>query len=375
MDKVAICSKYGVKIEQSEWPCFGLPAKLMVDNGELISETSNKIIENLCVHIENASSWRPDQKGIIERYFHLLNTKIKALIPGGVYTDFAERGGHDYRKDAILTLNELTQIIVLFIQENNSRVMEKCPQLDDDIIQDQVQPIPIELWKWGVANRGLRVKNITMNQLLLSLMRHDTARVTEKGIKYKSIYYSCTKAIEENWFPKARKKSWQCEIAYDPRDTSRIYILSDKNNYEVCEKTAGYEDLFEDWNHEDLEQYEKDTSSRKPENRHFEKERNVQFNKRIQQIIENAKEESKIVPLSEVKSISGFAIRSNRNEEKHTIRQQEKFMLSEEAEDETTIARKIFFEEVDSNDKRTKRFADLQAKKMLKLQEDGNGKI
>ncbi len=40
----------------------------------------------------------------------------------------------------------------------------------------------------------------------LCLMPTDTACVTEKGIKYKNLYYISERAIIEGWFEKARAK-------------------------------------------------------------------------------------------------------------------------------------------------------------------------
>lgn len=83
MDKVELCKKFQIEISKDDWPCQGLPQQIMVDNGEMVSSYSESIIKELGISVLNASSWRPDMKGIVERSFHLLNQSTKMLLPGG----------------------------------------------------------------------------------------------------------------------------------------------------------------------------------------------------------------------------------------------------------------------------------------------------
>ena len=56
-------------------------------------------------------------------------------------------------------------------------------------------------------------------------MPKGTGSVTEKGIYFKKLYYTCPKARESLWFERARKDGrYAVEISYDPRDISVIYV-------------------------------------------------------------------------------------------------------------------------------------------------------
>ena len=61
----------------------------------------------LGVTIVNLPSYRPELKGIVEKFFDLIQDSFKPYLKGkGVIDpDFQERGAHDYRKDACLTLS------------------------------------------------------------------------------------------------------------------------------------------------------------------------------------------------------------------------------------------------------------------------------
>ena len=86
-NKVDVCKKYGIEISEKEWPCQGIPAKLLVDNGEMKCEASNGIVLDLGIQIENTPAWRPDLKGIVENSFRLLNGQTKEILPGSVYPE------------------------------------------------------------------------------------------------------------------------------------------------------------------------------------------------------------------------------------------------------------------------------------------------
>ena len=42
-------------------------------------------------------------------------------------------------------------------------------------------------------------------------MSVDIGKVSAEGIRYKNIRYTCTKAIQEHWFEKARNKKWKIQ--------------------------------------------------------------------------------------------------------------------------------------------------------------------
>ena len=44
-------------------------------------------------------------------------------------------------------------------------------------------------------------------ELKFAFMSVDIGKVSAEGIRYKNIRYTCTKAIQEHWFEKARNKN------------------------------------------------------------------------------------------------------------------------------------------------------------------------
>lgn len=244
-DKQEFCKEYGLNITKEQWPCEHLPQKLLADRGEFEGYNVERLSNAFNLDTENTAPYRPDWKGIVEKYFDVLQGRIKPFLPGYVEKDFRERGAKDYRLDAKLTLKDFTKIIIAeIIYHNNHHLVKNYPR-DKEMIADDVMPIPIQLWNWGIKNRSGKLTYHQPEQVILNLLPHDVATVTEKGIKYKKMHYSCDKAMKESWFSTARiKGTWKVDIAYDPRNMSNIYLLSkSKMSFEVC-RLLDYEERY-----------------------------------------------------------------------------------------------------------------------------------
>ncbi len=227
-EKVSYCKEYGIDIENEDWPCFHTPQTILGDRGEMESRHADTLANGLNIRIENTPSYRADWKGIVEQYFRLIHEKVKPLVPGYIDVDFRTRGGKDYRLDAKLDIYQFTRIIVKCVLHHNNEHWMKKYDTNEMMIEDDIDPIPRELWNWGIVNRSGKLKAYPRDIVKLNLMPVGTATVTEKGIKFKKMYYSCQKAIEEYWFERARNKgTWTVDIAYDPRKMDYIYIKTD----------------------------------------------------------------------------------------------------------------------------------------------------
>ncbi|WP_238360531.1 Mu transposase C-terminal domain-containing protein [Iningainema tapete] len=198
------------------------------------------LIPNLNVRIENAAPYRADWKGLVERYFRTIHGHVKPFLPGYIDTDFKLRGGRDYRLDSRVDLDQFTEIIIHLIRYHNNHHYLANYDREEMMITDLVNPIPIELWKWGIENRSGRLRTFPEDIVKLNLMPNNKATITARGIKFKGMYYSCDKALKEYWFEKARsnllsKSDKSLDISYDPRKLNFIYVRSpDGRNFEKC---------------------------------------------------------------------------------------------------------------------------------------------
>jgi hypothetical protein len=235
--KKDFCAMYGVTINEEHWPCCGMPDQFTADRGELLTDNNKHIVNSIEVDIEFMSPYRADWKPIIESNFNVLNKTVIDDLPGSVKGK-KERGEEDERLKACLTLTELYQLLIrVFRKYNNSHYIKDYP-LTEDMIRDGVQPIPVDLWKWGIAKSGA-IRFYEEDVLKLNLLPNDVATITDRGIEFEGLHYTCDTAGKEHWFarPKGKyKKREKVEISYDPRFTKHIYIRhkDDATSFEPC---------------------------------------------------------------------------------------------------------------------------------------------
>lgn len=235
-DKQVFCSQYGIPISKSDWPCEHLPEILLADRGELEGYNVERLISAFQLHVENTPPYRADWKGIVEQKFRTTQMKVKPFLPGYVEKDFQVRGARDYRLDAKLTLEEFTKVIIWqIITYNKTHYLSQYVR-DEEMIQDDVNPVPIELWEWGIVHRSGKLRYFQESLVRMHLLPQEEALVTYRGIKFKRMLYGSEIAVREGWFPKARDKSWKITVSYDPRNVSQIYYWNRQNGL--------FEDLF-----------------------------------------------------------------------------------------------------------------------------------
>lgn len=227
VDKVAYCQVYGITIREDEWPCRSLPKTLVADRGEFEGYDADNLINVLGVdEVINLPPFRPDWKGIVENRFNILNGELIHWLPGAVYKP-RERGDADYRLDATFTLNQFRQLMIHCILYHNNHRRIQNYRKDADMIAEQVEPYPLQLWAWGIENRSGILRDMDPEFVRFGLLPRREATVTEHGIRFDGLYYDCQTAQEEHWFAQARQRRWKVPVAYDPRSTNTIYLYHD----------------------------------------------------------------------------------------------------------------------------------------------------
>lgn len=234
-DKVSFCQGFGIEITEAEWPSHHLPHAVLADRGEFEGYNANNLVESLNIKVDNTPPYRADMKGIVEQSFNELNNERIHWLPGAV-KNLPSRGERDKRLDGVLTLHEFRSLMILCIlNHNNERRLDKYP-LEQFMIQDELEPYPVNLWHWGVKNRvgSLHWKSPLI--VRLNLLPTEKASVTRNGIYFKKLHYTCELALSEQWFVLARNKgSWKITVAYDPRRVDQIYIRLDNGKIlEIC---------------------------------------------------------------------------------------------------------------------------------------------
>jgi len=332
-DKVSFCREYGIEISDEDWPSHHLPEMILADRGELEGYNADNLVNALNVRVSNTPPYRADWKGIIERNFRLSNDKAIHWVPGAVYKPH-ERGDADYRLDAVLDLHQFRKLMSFTVLDHNKDHRMDWYRMDEFMIQDHVEPYPIDLWNWGIRNRAGHLRKVSPDILKLNLLRTTEASVTYRGIRFEGLFYSCDLALKEQWFIRARERgSWRIPVACDPRKLDTIYLrLEDGRRIEPCylvdaEKTFRGRDWYEAIDYFEVRKQSKETAkSRKQQSK-------ATLNAQIEAIITQATEQTSetlnsVDKQSKRSRIKG--IRQNRKEEREMEREAQSWQLGRE---------------------------------------------
>ncbi|MEC1698140.1 Mu transposase C-terminal domain-containing protein [Schinkia azotoformans] len=289
MDKVEYCKKFGITISPEMWPSKHLPSNIIGDRGELASHGVDHLVEGLGPHISNTPPYRPDWKGIVEKLFDTSQEKIKPFLPGYVHEDHGERGAKDYRLEASLSIEEYTKILINFILFYNHNFYMEDYVRSEEQIKDNVQPVPIKLWEWGVKNAAGKLHKHNIDEVIFYLLPRDTVTITEKGIKYKKMLYTTPRALKEGWFSRARQKgSWKVDFSYDPRNMDEIYLHTNDEELFIPCTLVEHHSIY---NNKTIEEIEQLIEFEKEDHRDFEHtqlENEINFYSNMESIVKTA---------------------------------------------------------------------------------------
>ena len=328
--KAVYCADYDVHITEDEWPCCHIPDTILGDRGEMESKSVETLINTLNVRIDNAPAYRADMKGIVEQFFNTINIKTTVYLPGHVKPDMSKRGGKDYRLDAILDIRQFTKIMIQCVLNHNNEHFLKSYNRSKNMIADNVNPIPIELWKWGIQNCSGLLRTVTEDVIKLCLMPADKALVTARGVKFKGLHYISERSIYEQWFETARAKgSYKVDISYDPRDMSSIYVRNINGvMFEKCD-LPDHEYKWSSKSLDELVHQQAEERALQHQYKNRELQASVDLNTEIEKVVNEAEEMARQTMLPSSKNERTSQIRENKAFEKEEIRKTETFSLGD----------------------------------------------
>ncbi|HEV2800970.1 MAG TPA: hypothetical protein VGW12_10760 [Pyrinomonadaceae bacterium] len=332
MDKVLFCAEYGIEIDPSEWPIQGWPQAICADRGEFEGYDATNLVKGLKARVDNTAPYRADWKGIVERQFGLLNQRIVNFLPGRVRK--LTRGESDPRLEAILTPDEFRQVLILYALDYNMNFYLKDYRMDEFMIADGVERYPLDLWHWGVQNRGKNHVAKTHEQVRLNLLPRRTVTITGRGIHFeKQLYYTCERAKRENWFSRANiHGTWEMEAAFDLRTNKQIYLITDSGTkLEPCRLTAASQHLNDRDFYEIADYFEMEGQAEEAGRARRQQARTNLFDK-VDAIVSNAGEQKELALMAAgkiSKSVLLSGVKENRAKERDHEREAGKWHLGE----------------------------------------------
>lgn len=220
-DKQELCRKHGINIDSQEWNFSMCPGVLVTDQGtEYVSNCFEQIAE-LGIKVVNLPVYRPELKGNVEKFFSIIQDLFRPYLKGKglIEPDFQERGAHDYRKDACLTLEQFEKVLIrCIIYYNSQRVIENFPYTKE-MLEREVAPYANDIFSYGMQLEGKNLVKIGKRQLMLALLPRTSGKFTRLGLIVNHVRYKNTNYAEKYL------SGGNVTVAYNPDDSSSVWLV------------------------------------------------------------------------------------------------------------------------------------------------------
>ncbi|MCW3491343.1 Mu transposase C-terminal domain-containing protein [Dethiobacter alkaliphilus] len=213
MDKSYVKERYPEV--QNEWPAYGLPKTIVVDNGpEFHSDAFIQSCFNLGITVDYAPVKTPEWKGSIERYFKTLNTGLIHNMPGTTRSNPSELGDMDPIKDARIPMSVFMEVLHMWVIDVYSQRKHRGTNM-----------VPVKAWNEGTKLFPPAWPNST-NELPILIGMSAKRSVRAKGVELHRLYYNSPEL--HSFFCKFSNANKgykeKFEIRFDPIDISVCFV-------------------------------------------------------------------------------------------------------------------------------------------------------
>jgi len=196
---------------ENEWEVFGFPDNIMFDNNiDFKSYDIQRIVtEIMRSNVMYKPTKNPQYGGAIERYFRNIDEFIHQLA-GTTKSNYNELGDYEPEKEAMLTLDNLTELLTHYIVDEYHYTQHSGLPLDSNI--------PMLRYKEFLNDHGY-VPKFEEEKYKIELMPQVMKAYTKDGIRIENVRYISTQ-LAHLIGPKEEKY----KIKYDPEDISKVYL-------------------------------------------------------------------------------------------------------------------------------------------------------
>lgn len=150
-----------------EWPCYGVPELIVVDNGlEFYSGALNSVALDLGLKIHFCPKHQPRFKGTVERCLKTINYFFAHQLPGTSLARWHLRGDYDPTKHAVFTLAEFNQIFEKWILDDYAQVVHRG-----------MHETPWARWHAGLKHRVLELPSS------VNVLEERIGNITERALR------------------------------------------------------------------------------------------------------------------------------------------------------------------------------------------------
>lgn len=175
--KKALLSEYP-DIE-NEWPAYGIPSVLVCDNGlEFHSKQLRRVCAELNIELVFCPKKEPNYKGAVERFLGTFNRQTAHRLKGSTFSNINQRGDYNSEEEACVTLQELKELIYLWITDIYNQSFHKTLGIS-----------PYQKWQEGYLSIEPRLPE-SKESLDLLLSKECLRTIGHQGIQFENLFYN-----------------------------------------------------------------------------------------------------------------------------------------------------------------------------------------
>ncbi len=193
----------------AEWPAFGLPELVNTDNGsDFRSRSFAHACSNLGIETDRRPVGAPRYGGHIERLIGSVMSEMH-LLPGTTFSNVAARGDYDSDAGAVMTIDEFEVWLWRFVAGDYNRR-----------IHASLSAPPLETWRRLCHEQAVTPRQpLDSEGLAVAFLPRISRTITRQGVSFHHVRY-----YEPFLGPLFDSGLRRIELAYDPRDLSRLLV-------------------------------------------------------------------------------------------------------------------------------------------------------
>lgn len=214
---------------QLYWPCFGWMERLLLDNAvEFHALAVQDAMTNLSVLVEYAASRDPNDKPFVERLLHTFNYSFIHKMPGTTLSNVHQRIGFQAEKEACITLEELDEMVHIWICD----VYHRTPHRGLD------KRAPIDVW---LASAAVHPPLLKMDRAAVDIefSNLQTRTIQHYGIELNTfVYTSARLCLLRRMLP----ANSTVQVKWPEHDVGHVWVWDPTANeyFEVPNKDPQY---------------------------------------------------------------------------------------------------------------------------------------
>ena len=234
---------------EADWPCFGLPKIILVDNGK---EFHSKAFRDACfqlgIEIRYCEAGHPQQKPNVERIFRTFNDQLFHQLPGTTFENSVKKGDYDSQARATIDFDLMVKMYHHYLIDVYHRSFHRG-----------LRDTPLNAWLKGTKAHPVSLPPSVHDLTIL------TAKVLSKpvhhyGVEIKGLKYN---SYELAQLRPAKSNKKRFTVRYDPSNLSKIWVLDDEQGtfLEVPSTDLDYTEGLSEYQHEVILRHAKEANS------------------------------------------------------------------------------------------------------------------